>query len=184
MAARKKEINLLPKEKWETGLIGKLLKWALNVGRYVVVFTELVVIAAFLYRFGLDRQLTDLGEEINQKQAIISSYGDFETKFRRLQLQLKTIKSSEASGIKAGEILDAISQITPTEAVYSAISITPEKVALKGQLASEIGLATLLAKAQENPWFSGVVLESVSSATEETPMIDFRLQLSLKTIKE
>ena len=85
-AARKlTEINLLPKERWETGVLGKLLKWALNIGRYVVVFTELVVIGAFLYRFGLDRQLTDLKEEIGQKQALVESFGDFEAKFRDLQ---------------------------------------------------------------------------------------------------
>ena len=47
MTAQEKQINLLPKDKWEVGVIGKLLKWALNIGRYIVVFTELIVISAF-----------------------------------------------------------------------------------------------------------------------------------------
>ena len=60
MSARSVEFNLFPKEPWERGAVGQLLTWVLSVGRYVVVFTELIVISAFLYRFGLDRNLTDL----------------------------------------------------------------------------------------------------------------------------
>ena len=82
MVAQNKEINLLPKEKWETGTAGKLLKWALSIGRYIVVFTELVVISAFLYRFSLDRKLMDINEQVNQQKKIIVTYGDLETNFR------------------------------------------------------------------------------------------------------
>jgi len=179
MTAQLKDINLLPKDKWETGIVGKFLRWALNVGRYVVVFTELIVISAFLFRFGLDRKLTDLNEEMKQKQAVINSYGDLETKFRRLQLQLKTIKEVEEKASKTDEILANISQITPMDTVYSSVNISEEEVALEGQTLSEVGLATLLAKAQTNEMFTGVILDSVSSATDKSQAIDFRMILAL-----
>ena len=61
MAAPKKhEIELLPKEEWEKTSFGKFIKWTLNVGRYIVIATELIVILAFVSRFKLDRDLTDL----------------------------------------------------------------------------------------------------------------------------
>jgi len=180
MAARKKEINLLPKEPWETGILGQLILWTLSVGRYVVVFVELIVIAAFLYRFGLDRQLTDLNEKIKQKQVIISSYGDLEAKFKQVQEQLQKIKTTGETSVKMEEVLDKISQITPVDAVYDSIVINQKEVSLQGKVLSEAGLATLLAQAQANKGFSDVSLENVSSGTEKEQAIIFRMRLSFK----
>ncbi|MDZ7587449.1 MAG: hypothetical protein U0946_06865 [Patescibacteria group bacterium] len=180
MAARNKEINLLPKEPWETGMLGKLILWALSVGRYVVVFTELIVISAFLYRFGLDRKLTDLNEEIKQNQAIINSYGDLETKFIRVQSQLNKIKETEETAVKVGETLDHISQITPIDAAYKSIMINQIEVSLQGKVLSEVGLATLLTQSQASQRFSDVSLENVSSGTEKDQAITFRMNLKFK----
>ncbi|MEA3355454.1 MAG: PilN domain-containing protein [Patescibacteria group bacterium] len=179
MAAQKKQINLLPKDKWEVGIVGKLLKWALNIGRYVVVFTELIVISAFLFRFSLDRKLTDLRKEMKQKQEVVVFYEDFESSFRKIQKQLENIKETNASSVDVESILLNISQITPIDTVYSRINIVAEEVSLEGETLSEIGLATLLAKAQENKKFSEVVLESVASATEKNQVIKFRMTLGL-----
>jgi len=180
MPANKKDINLLPKDKWEEGVVGKLLHWALNIGRYVVVFTELIVISAFLFRFGLDRKLTDLNEEMKQKQSMVQSYVDLEEKFKRLQLQLKIVKETKDNTIDVGLILTNISKITPLDTIYSTIDISEKKISLEGQTFSEVGLATLLAKAQTSEIFTGVVLENVSSATDKSQAIDFRMILNLE----
>ena len=175
----KKEINLLPKNPWETGLVGKLIKWVLTVGRYIVVFVELIVILAFLYRFSLDRKLTDLNEEIKQKQAVISSFGDFETNFLRVQQQLGGIKKVEAESLKVTEILDELSQITPMDAAYDSITINSKEVGLQGTVLSNIGLSTLLSKAQQSQLFSGVGLDSVDSTRTNTMGVIFKMTLEI-----
>ncbi|MEK7622887.1 MAG: PilN domain-containing protein [Patescibacteria group bacterium] len=180
MAAQNKEINLLPKEKWETGTAGKLLKWALSIGRYIVVFTELVVISAFLYRFSLDRKLMDINEQVNQQKKIIVTYGDLETNFRTLQAKLTNISKAEKNSLDMSVILTNLSEITPLDTTYNSIDVEGQKVALEGQTLSEIGLATLLTKAQESKIFSGVSLDNVSSANEKSQTINFRMELSLK----
>jgi len=180
MTARKKEINLLPKEPWETGILGQLIPWTLSVGRYVVVFVELIVISAFLYRFGLDRKLTDLNEKIKQKQAVVSSYGDLEAKFNRAQGQLQKIKATEEAPVKIDEVLDHISQITPADAAYDSITINQKEVSLQGKVLSEAGLATLLTQAQASKEFGNVSLENVSSGTEKEQAIIFRMSLGFK----
>jgi len=180
MPAKAKEINLLPKEPWETGVVGKFIHWTLTVGRYVVVFTELIVISAFLYRFSLDRQLTDLNEKIKQRRAIITNFGDLEEKFRTVQLQLEKIKTLDNQALTVDVILEDISQITPIDTVYESITVNAEAVVLQGKLLSEVGLATLLAKAQADKNFSGVTLENISSGTINTQEINFRMTLNLK----
>ncbi len=179
MTAQEKQINLLPKDRWESGAVGKLLKWALNVGRYVVVFTELVVISAFLYRFSLDRKLTDLNEEMKLQQAAVQSYENFEEKFRKLQLQLKIVKEEEENSINVDEILTKISLMTPVDTAYKSITIREAGVSLEGEILSEVGLATLLYKAQLDEKFEEVILDSVSSASDKSQAIEFRMSLNL-----
>ena len=180
MTARKKEINLLPKEPWETWILGQLIPWTLSVGRYVVVFVELIVISAFLYRFGLDRKLTDLNEKIKQKQAVVSSYGDLEAKFKQVQRQLQKIKATDEASVKIDEVLDHIGQITPTDAAYKSIMINQKEVSLQGKVLSEAGLATLLTQAQASKEFSDVRLENVSSGIDNSQAIVFRMSLGFK----
>jgi len=180
----KKEINLLPKEYWEKGLTGRFLRWTLNVGRYVVVFTELIVISAFLYRFGLDQKLTDIKEEVNNKKAVISAYGDFEEKFRRLQLQLQTISGVEKESVSPTEVLEEISQMTPIDTAYSTISVNEDEVRLEGETLSDVGLATLLAKTQSSSMFTGVALEHVASTQDQNQAIEFQMVLSFKETAE
>ncbi len=180
MPAPRAELNLLPKEPWEKGALGQLFKWVVSVGRYIVVFTELVVIGAFLYRFGLDLQLTNLRGSIKDQQRIINSFGDLETNFRNVQTKLDTIKKvSEQSRIL--KTLQALSRMTPDDATYSSITIDNESVSLEGKVLSQVGLATLLQQAQALPDFSDVVLENVQSATDKTQAIEFRMILTFKT---
>ena len=178
---KNKEINLLPKEVWETGSLGKLLHWALNVGRYVVVFTELIVISAFLFRFGLDRKLNDLNEEMTQKKSVISSFGDLEEEFRLVQKKLERTKTTKDEGLNVKEILEAISQMTPLDTSYSSISIRKDGVNLEGQTLSDVGLATLIATSQNDEIFSNVILENVASAKEKSQAINFRMTLEMES---
>lgn len=180
MPAQKKDINLLPKEPWERGVFGKLTTWTVSVARYIIIFTELIVISGFLYRFGLDRKITELKEQIALKQEIVSSYGDLESKFRQIQKQLETVKTVETQALPVSRLLSLISQITPTETTYTDINISPAAVELNGQVLTESGLATILAKAQDVPEFENVVLENVSSGIENKQAIVFRLTLNLK----
>ena len=62
----KKDINLLPREEFEQKTVGRFLIWALTVGRWIVIVTELIVITAFLSRFKLDRDLANLYEKIRE----------------------------------------------------------------------------------------------------------------------
>jgi len=60
-----------------------------TVGRFIIVFTELIVIGAFLSRFWLDRKNSDLSEELRQYRAILESSVEFEEDFRSLQTRIK-----------------------------------------------------------------------------------------------
>lgn len=93
-AQNKLSINLLTQDEFSSSQTGKILLWALSVGRYIVVVTELIVIMSFLSRFKLDRDLTDLNEAIERQKAIIQSYGNLENQFKQTQNQLQFIREN------------------------------------------------------------------------------------------
>ena len=93
----KNGISLLPQKGLE-GTSGRLVDWLLSVGRYIIIFTELIVIGAFLSRFWLDRKNSDLSEEIRQEKAILESTAEFEKEFRLFQARLSAaVKDLQAS---------------------------------------------------------------------------------------
>src|SRR3990167_1463025 len=86
-------INLLSQKDFDRTLVGKLLRWALTYGRYIIISTEIIVLFAFILRFSLDRQITDLNEEIEQKAAIVAANKGFESSFRNLQSRTQQINT-------------------------------------------------------------------------------------------
>ncbi len=171
----KSQINLLPREEFEKKPLGKFLLWALSIGRWIVVFTELVVILAFLSRFKLDRDIADLYDQIKQKQAIIASSSSFEQDFLFLQKRLSEIKNLEKGQVKVTSIVSAISALTPGDVSFSSFSFDEEAVKLSGVALSEEGLGSFLAGLATSPSFSEVTLSSVSKKTGEEAGIRFSL---------
>ena len=70
---KKKNINLLPKEEFDASVVGRLLRWAMGTFRIIVIITEMIVMAAFLSRFWLDAQNSDLNDEIRFASSQIDS---------------------------------------------------------------------------------------------------------------
>ncbi|MBU4397602.1 hypothetical protein KKC08_05560 [Patescibacteria group bacterium] len=81
----KREISLLPKDQDNNSSTAKLIRWITTVGRVVIIFTELIVIAAFVSRFWLDRKNSDLSESIRQQKAILESTALFEVDYSTLK---------------------------------------------------------------------------------------------------
>jgi len=179
MAAQKTPIEFLPQEKWEQGTIGRILKWALTVGRFIVVFTELIVILAFLSRFKFDRDLTDLNEEIKQKKAIVTASAGFEKDFRFLQKQIETIEKLKNKQLAVDLILNEISSLVPIDITLSDFSVQKQTLTLTASALSEQGLATFLANLKNSKRFTNLVLSQLSTDTQTEVGIQFQLKSEL-----
>lgn len=180
MAARTTTIEFLPQEEWEKKPIGKFLKWALTVGRYIVITTELIVILAFLSRFKLDRDLTDLNENVKQKQAIVASSTSLEKNFRFLQKRLAAIEKLRKSQLEAEGVLNELASLTPIDVSFSDLAIKKREVNLTAIALSEAGLATFLNNLKSSPRLTNL---SVSRLTlGDTEALGIKFQLSSKLV--
>jgi len=176
MAAPKSNIEFLPQEDWEKTSFGRFLKWLLTIGRYIVIFTELIVILAFLSRFKLDRDLTDLYEEIEAKQAIIQTSVDFESDFRFLQKQLSTIQGLRKDQLQTKQLMEEIAALTPIDVYFSDLSITGDKASFTANALSEAGLATFINNLKKSSRFSNLKIGSLAIGTGEGIGITFTLE--------
>ncbi len=181
MVQQKKAINLLPKEALEHTPIGKFLKWALTFGRYIVIFTELIVIVAFLFRFKLDRDLINLQTEIKKNQSIIDSLSELEANVNHVHQQLAFIKKEENEKINSFSLLEELTKHTPLDVVFSNLNLSQKSITIEGISYSKNGLNTFLYGLQSSDVFSDINLESIVSKGNVNPTIKFTLSAKIIT---
>lgn len=161
-------INLLPRDPFFDSLLGRTLKWALSVGRYLVIFTELVVIISFATRFTLDRQVTDLNDALNQKKLVIESYGQLDETFRAIQTKLTDSKQIDQQ-INIADAFPKLVAIVPRDVQLDELTVTTESVFLSGSAPSQNTLNLLLNNLQVSKDFFSVNVDKIESRGDKIP---------------
>lgn len=171
-------INLLPKDPFYQTMVGKILKWALSIGRYIVIFTELIVILSFVARFSLDRQVTNLNQEILQKRTVIESYGTLEDDVRATQRKIEQYQQV-AQQINLATIFPRLSQVTPRDVRLDELVIQSGTIRFAGITQSQQSLNLLITNLQISPYFLNVTIDSIETGDERDP--GFRFQIRAET---
>jgi Tfp pilus assembly protein PilN len=172
-------VNLLPKDPFLTTPVGRLLQWALSVGRYLVIFTELVVILSFATRFSLDRRVTDLNGSILQKKIIIGSYGTLEQDVRDVQKKIDSYTQVEQKQNLA-DIFPIIGQVTPSEIQLRELSVQAGSIAIAGTAPTNTSLNVLINNIQLTPKFSDVTVERIETSRDTGKGFEFRIRAQMK----
>lgn len=176
----KKDINLLPREEFEKKPLGHFLTWALSVGRYIVIFIELVVLLAFLSRFKFDRDLSDLYDKIQQKQAQITAYSDFETEFRLFQQRLEELNTLAKQQTPSREIIENVTQAIPDDVSLNILQLTEDQVKISGTTLSDAGLKVFVKNLSAAGKLTGLNLSSIVKKGGEGT----QFMLTAKIVKE
>lgn len=168
-------INLVPQDPFFETVLGRFLKWALSVGRYIVIFTEMIVILSFASRFTLDRMVTDLNGSINQKKRVIASYGDLEKKFRFVQQQIEDYQQFRQES-NLVDIFPILNDNVPDNVVFETLLIKPESINFTGSALSQNALNVLVNNLQLSPYFTEVSVNKIESRGEKTSGFNFDIR--------
>lgn len=170
----KKEISLLPNEENLNTFSARFFKWVTSVGRIVIVFTELIVIGAFLSRFWLDRKNSDLSDTLRQQKAILGSTEEFERDYVSLQQRLKFIKNFYKTEPKYVESLNSLIQSIPDGIYFQNISFsTGEKTAeitanVESFSYQEDAIIDFIVNLKLNPDISSVNVQKIEKKTKDS----------------
>jgi Tfp pilus assembly protein PilN len=175
----KRSINLLPRDEFENSTLGVVLEWGLVFGKWAVIITQLVVMGAFLYRFTLDRSLTDLRKSIAKQVAVVKSYEQIEKDYILIQKRVIQAKSAIETEDVVINTLGELLRITPTEVWFDRVNLTPTTMTLTAYAASLPGFAQFLTGVQNDPLFNGVRIGKLESSKTKGAQIQFDLSANL-----
>lgn len=137
------QISLLPaQEKISAG--EKFLNFCLTTGRYIVIGTQIIVLSCFLARFRFDRQLEDLSESIEKKQAIVQSFKQQEGEIRLLQIQLQEIKNIRDQKRDPEQLFQNLVALLPAPVFLEDLTLKQNKISLTATAYTSQDLAAFL----------------------------------------
>jgi len=184
MAARKSKnhINLLPSSQFDQTTTGRVLRWLLGTFRMIVIFVELIVIIAFLFRFWIDIQISSLNREIEEKKAIIVAYSDFEKEYRGILAREDFYKSNTQNLIQKNNLLKQIGIKVPLDLKLTEIAFDDKnnKISISGESLAEESISQYLAYLKTIPELSTISLVGVNTKISET-ILEFILQTQNQT---
>ncbi len=137
-------VNLLQRTDAEHTAAGRITTWAVTYGRYIMIGTEIVVLLAFISRFSLDRKLTDLKEEIAQKQAILVANAGFEQDVRNVQDRLSKIRTLTTTQSKSVDLLTFLSNVLPPDVYLSTVDYSTNKLIIEAIAGTSEGFSQFL----------------------------------------
>lgn len=153
-------INLI---KSKVNILDEILKWALGIGRLLVIVTELIAFSTFIYRFTLDRTLIDLHEKINQEQAIVASLKEREAVYRNLQGRIMDASRITKSGSRNIKILNDVAKLTPSEIAFNSFAIENNQIAIDSNVQSIASLTNFLVLLRDYSESSSVSVDRIDN---------------------
>lgn len=177
MPKNKSAINLLPQEEFDVSVVGRALKWAMGTFRIIVVVTEIIVMGAFLSRFWLDAQNSDLTAAIKIKSAQILAQAAIEKEFRDVQSKLNIAKQITPA-VQSSQKVDAITSRLPPGVNLSSVTVAEDSAQVKGSSSSEFGIAQFVANLKADPSFKDVDLGQINSSESNLAQTVFIVKIT------
>ena len=154
-------INLVKNK--ETPFIDRFIDWALTAGRLIVIFTEVVAVLAFVYRFSLDGQLAELHSSIKQKQNLVLALKPDENKYRNLQDRIGLVKTFSDKSTKTDRIIRDIINFIPSQVRINDLTLSKTKITVSINIASISELSAFIDPLKNYPEIKSVSIDNIEN---------------------
>ncbi len=160
-------------------LSDRIIAFALTIGRILVIITEAIALGAFLFRFGLDRQLVDLHDRIKQEQAIINLLKKNETVYRNLQDRLTLEKNINVQSTASIKLYADVTSLIPSDVSLTVLSLSDTTLRIEGSVPTLVSLSSLVNKLKAYTNTDRVSLDKLENKTSEG-FITFSITVYMK----
>lgn len=171
-------INLLDDTNTGNTAIGRIINWAVTYGRYIMIGTEIIVLLAFISRFSLDRKLTDLKEEVTQKQDIIQANSSFERDVRTLQDKLTKIKELIVQPSGSLDVFPMFQKLLPQGTYLVSLNLTRGKLSTQAISGSTGSFAQFITNLQHTGSMNAIEINDIT----RDPLLGIRYTFSAQMI--
>ena len=178
MPAKQTPINLLGQQDMDHSAVGRIISWAITYGRYIMIGTEIVVLLAFISRFSLDRKLTDLKEEIAQKQMIIEANLELEADVRSVQDKLAKAKTLLTASANPTQTLTDLQSLLPLDVKLETLSISGKRITATATAGSTNGFSQFLSNIKASSTIQNVDIGEI----QRNPVTGMRFSFNADAI--
>lgn len=173
-------INLLPSE-GSKGTASEAVHWLLTIGRYLIIFTEIVALAIFVLSIILSAEKNALKEDIRTLGDQVTAQESFEKEFRQVTNQISEIKRLYGSRSPSNIVLAEFLNLLPEGMKIDKLELNEEKVTFAGSFSSPSQLQTMVSSFSQSEKLVGLDLTKLSAPDESKP--DFTLEGSISIFK-
>lgn len=175
-----KSINFLDVQYASSDIWSNAYVWLVNVGKYLLIAVQVIVLGVFFSRFILDRKNNDLTEDINNKIVLLTneSWKRNAILFENYQILLSDAKKiREGQEINSGEISELLSGV-PSALSLQTLSYDEGNVSLHILSSNLDTVRNYESALKNNPDYHGVRF----TITKEDAEISVRVTFSLHPV--
>ncbi len=162
MAEKDTTINLLPRN--SESFMSQFFNWALSIGRLLIILTEMVALATFIYRFSLDMQIVNLHDKIKSESFILDNFKSAETSFIDLQKRLSTVKQYTPIGNRTATIFNDIITMGKGKITFKDITVNTQNASIEIQAPSVDSLTQFVNILKSYPLVTTVSIDKVQNS--------------------
>ncbi len=155
----KYQINLLQEK--EKDLSGKIIYFALHYLRYILVLTQIVVIAVFFYRFKIDQEVIDLRDELQQKEEIVAVSNPLLQEAAGVDVRTREIKDILVRQESFQKMYSYFLSVFPDGMSIKRLAIGQDSIEFEGATTDPAIIKKFLAKLNNDKAFKTVDLGSI-----------------------
>lgn len=157
------------------------LKWATNIGRVIIVATELIALSALIFRFTIDRKIIDLHDQIKKAELFVRTQEAKEADYRSVQNRLQNIKLiEEETKTKIDIFNDVLASVARGNFQSTNLTVSRNIININGVAFSIFPINDFIETLKQNPNVEAISLGEVTSSNLG---IQFKLDVELKKAK-
>ncbi len=160
----------------------RFIGFALTVGRFLIICTEIIALGAFIYRFTLDRMLVDLHDTIVQQQAIVKLLHDNEVVFRNIQTRLHVAAALIQHTNTLPSYTTDVAAFAPSDMNIHTIDVATDAIRIGATVQSVDSLTLFINKLKAYAPIASVSIDRIDNQTE-TAMITVSITALFKQPK-
>ncbi len=155
-------INLVGERKLD--LLETILYFFINYLRYILVITQLVVIAVLFYRFSIDQSIIDLKETIDQKKEIVKTVSPLIAEVKKVDSQVTEIKKIIVQQDSQQKLLNYLLSQFPASANLSQLLLDSDKLSLIGSSTNAKDIQLFYNRLKKDGKFASVNLANIQKS--------------------
>ena len=195
---KSRPLNLLDSLQQEQNQWDQIANWALTIGRWIVILTEIVVIGALIFRFNIDKQISLLRNNVEANRNTLMNMQRQEKIFRHTQKQLNLISQSINRQHDYADLLLTVAKSIPSEGIaLNQIQLEPSRtpiehsdpvsttplLKLTGTADKEEVVSGFVHQLRLSGQFTRVIISNLLVEVENSERVNFQLTAHIDTTK-